>query len=69
MDDALCAQTNPEVFFPEWGGSTRDAKKLCAACEVRAQCLEYALTHDERGGIWGGLSDRERARLRRGLAA
>lgn len=63
--DALCAQTDPEAFFPEKGGSTRDAKKVCGACTVRADCLEYALANDERFGIWGGLSERERRRLRK----
>jgi WhiB family redox-sensing transcriptional regulator len=63
--DALCAQTDPESFFPEKGGSTRDAKKICSSCEVRNECLEYALSNDERFGIWGGLSERERRRLRR----
>ncbi len=63
--DALCAQTDPEAFFPEKGGSTRDAKRICTACEVRTECLEYALENDERFGIWGGLSERERRRLRR----
>jgi WhiB family redox-sensing transcriptional regulator len=63
--DALCAQTDPEAFFPEKGGSTRDAKKICASCPVRAQCLEYALKNDERFGIWGGLSERERRKLRK----
>jgi WhiB family redox-sensing transcriptional regulator len=63
--DSLCAQTDPEAFFPEKGGSTRDAKKICASCDVRAQCLEYALHNDERFGIWGGLSERERRKLRK----
>lgn len=63
--DALCAQTDPEAFFPEKGGSTRDAKRVCTSCEVKAECLEYALQNDERFGIWGGLSERERRRLRR----
>lgn len=63
--DALCAQTDPEAFFPEKGGSTRDAKMICQACEVRAQCLEYALERDERFGIWGGYSERERRKMRR----
>lgn len=62
---ALCAQTDPEAFFPEKGGSTREAKAVCAQCDVRSECLEYALEHDERFGIWGGLSERERRRLRR----
>jgi WhiB family redox-sensing transcriptional regulator len=65
QEDALCAQTDPEAFFPEKGGSTRDAKRICAQCTVRAECLEYALKNDERFGIWGGLSERERRRLRR----
>ena len=62
--DALCAETDPESFFPEKGGSTREAKRVCTGCEVRAECLEFALTNDERFGIWGGLSERERRRLR-----
>jgi WhiB family redox-sensing transcriptional regulator len=65
QSDSLCAQTDPEAFFPEKGGSTRDAKKICATCEVKAQCLEYALANDERFGIWGGLSERERRKLRK----
>ena len=63
--DALCAQTDPEAFFPEKGGSTRDAKKVCGTCMVKSECLEYALENDERFGIWGGLSERERRRLRK----
>ncbi len=63
--DALCAQTDPEAFFPEKGGSTRDAKRICTSCQVSAECLEYALQNDERFGIWGGLSERERRKLKR----
>jgi WhiB family transcriptional regulator, redox-sensing transcriptional regulator len=62
--DALCAETDPEAFFPEKGGSTREAKRVCTGCTVRAECLEFALANDERFGIWGGLSERERRRLR-----
>jgi len=62
---ALCAQTDPEAFFPEKGGSTREAKRVCLACDVRRECLDYALAHDERFGIWGGLSERERRRLKK----
>ncbi|NEW40393.1 WhiB family transcriptional regulator [Nocardia cyriacigeorgica] len=67
QERALCAQTDPEAFFPEKGGSTREAKRICMGCEVRDECLEYALAHDERFGIWGGLSERERRRLKRGI--
>jgi len=66
-EQALCAETDPEAFFPEKGGSTRDAKKICQGCAVRVDCLEYALANDERFGIWGGLSERERRRLKRGI--
>jgi WhiB family redox-sensing transcriptional regulator len=69
QDRALCAETDPEAFFPEKGGSTREAKAVCMACEVRAQCLEYALEFEAanpaaRYGIWGGKSERERRKLR-----
>jgi WhiB family redox-sensing transcriptional regulator len=64
-DRALCAETDPEAFFPEKGGSTREAKKVCTSCEVRAECLDFALGNDERFGIWGGLSERERRRLKK----
>lgn len=63
--DALCSQTSPEAFFPEKGGSNQDAKKVCGRCAVRSTCLEYALNNDERFGVWGGMSERERRKLRR----
>lgn len=65
QERALCSQTDPEAFFPEKGGSTREAKKICTGCEVKVECLEYALANDERFGIWGGLSERERRRIKR----
>ena len=65
VSDALCAQTDPEAFFPEKGGSTKDAKRICQMCPVRQECLQYAMENDERFGIWGGLSERERRRLRK----
>src|SRR6478735_8035054 len=65
QERALCAQTDPEAFFPEKGGSTRDAKKVCLTCDVKQECLEYALANDERFGIWGGLSERERRKLKK----
>lgn len=73
--DAPCGQTDLEAFFPERGGSTRDAKRICngskgvAACEVKAKCLAYALANGERFGIWGGLSERERRALVKQRAA
>lgn len=61
--DALCAQTDPEVFFPEKSGTTKPAKRICDGCPVRQQCLDYALDNEEPFGIWGGLSVRERRAL------
>lgn len=63
VDLAACRDADPDVFFPEKGGSTRHAKRICAGCPVASQCLEVALAEGERIGIWGGLSERERRRL------
>lgn len=66
MNLGLCAQTDPEAFYPEKGGSTAEAKKVCLSCTVRLSCLDYALEHQERFGIWGGLSERERRKVKQG---
>jgi WhiB family redox-sensing transcriptional regulator len=66
MAAGLCAQTDPDAFFPEKGGSTREAKAVCRRCPVIDECLTYAIEHDERFGIWGGYSERERRRIKRG---
>lgn len=69
MDDALCAQADPEAWFPEQGESARLAKLICSACPVRAECLEYALDRRQQHGVWGGMSEAERrAELRRRAA-
>ncbi len=62
---ANCMGVDPELFFPERGASTREAKEVCRGCVVQQDCLEYALTNGEKFGIWGGLSERERRRIRR----
>ncbi|WP_431039362.1 WhiB family transcriptional regulator [Streptomyces sp. P6-2-1] len=64
-EGALCAQIGPDFFFPEPGGSVQDAKRVCRSCPSRRACLEHALARDERYGVWGGLSEKERGRLRR----
>ena len=63
QERALCAEVDPELFFPDKGGSTKEAKSICARCDVRVECLEFALENNERFGIYGGLSERERRRL------
>lgn len=57
---AVCAQTEPELFFPEKGSSNRDGKKLCASCVHITECGLDAIERGEQFGIWGGLSERER---------
>ena len=65
QDQANCLGVDPDLFFPERGASTREAKEVCRGCVVRAECLEFALQNGEKFGIWGGLSERERRRIRR----
>ena len=65
---ANCMGVDPDLFFPERGASTREAKEVCRGCVVRDDCLEYALENGEKFGIWGGMSERERRRLRRARA-
>lgn len=62
---ANCLGVDPDLFFPERGASTKEAKRVCSACVVRTDCLEYALENGEKFGIWGGMSERERRRVRR----
>ena len=62
---ANCLGVHPDLFFPERGASTREAKDVCRSCVVRDDCLEFALRNGEKFGIWGGMSERERRRLRR----
>ena len=70
-DDALCAQVDPEIFFPKKGGSSREAKAVCARCPVAAECLDYSLSDPRTSalapfsfGIWGGTTERQRRHIR-----
>lgn len=62
---AACRTMDPELFFPERGETQAEAKAVCATCPVRRDCLKYAIDNCERHGIWGGLSERERRKIRR----
>ncbi len=64
-DKANCIGVDPDLFFPERGASTKESKEVCRGCTVREDCLEFALVSGEKFGIWGGLSERERRRIRR----
>lgn len=69
QEDALCRQTDPEIFHPEVGGTAAPAKRTCMTCPVRAECLEYAVDTGQRDGIWGGLGPKELRRLVRARRA
>ena len=75
-DDALCRGSGTSIFYPgregEVGGWNKDdaekvarAKALCEECPAQQRCLDYAMEFEEAFGIWGGLTSRERNRLRR----
>ena len=65
MDLGLCRDNAPEVFFPSDGAGVERARKICARCEVRDVCLEYALVEEIEHGVWGGASERERRRIKK----
>lgn len=65
QDQSSCRGADADLFFPERGASTRKAKAICTACNVREQCLEFAIQQSEKFGIWGGLSERERRKIRK----
>jgi WhiB family transcriptional regulator, redox-sensing transcriptional regulator len=64
---ALCAEADPEIFFPAHDDPAIEARKICTRCSVRTDCLQFALDNHEQYGIWGGLDPKERANLRRKL--
>ena len=64
-DYSNCLGVDPDLFFPARGASTREAKEVCRSCVVQNDCLEYALQNGEKFGIWGGMSERARRRIRR----
>jgi WhiB family redox-sensing transcriptional regulator len=61
---ARCTEADPELFYPAKGADAREARRFCRACDVRPECLEYALARSEGHGVWGGTTYRERLRLR-----
>lgn len=65
QDYANCRGADADLFFPERGASTRKAKSICGECQVRAECLDFAIDIGEKFGIWGGMSERERRKVRR----
>lgn len=66
-DNGACTGTDPEIFYPIRGESSREAKEICAQCNAQDACLNHALVNNERFGIWGGTSERDRRRLKRSM--
>jgi WhiB family redox-sensing transcriptional regulator len=64
-DSAGCANADPDLFFPPSGADTGYARSICRSCPVRRQCLDYALHTGQKHGIWGGMTESQRRRLRR----
>lgn len=60
---AACRGVDPDVFYPSSDEEAEEAKGICGVCPVREPCLEYALAHRERDGVWGGATERERRRM------
>lgn len=66
MEQALCAQSDPDAWFPERGDSVTIPRRVCQDCPVRVECLTYAIENNEREGIWGGLTGYQRRGFAKG---
>ncbi len=53
--EALCAQTDPEAFFPDLASQAKAAKRVCASCPVIRDCFKYAIDTEQEFGVWGGV--------------
>ena len=68
---AKCRGVDPAFFFPAHGGTGEEQKAYCLGtddgpvCMVRLRCLEYAINSHEGGCVWGGMSERQRRKIRR----
>jgi WhiB family redox-sensing transcriptional regulator len=62
---AECSDKDRDIFFPEKSGSTKEAKAICATCDIKPVCLEYAIIKNEKFGIWGGTGEGERRKIRK----
>ena len=60
---AACRGLDPAIFYPQTDDDSDEAKAICAECPVREPCLEHAIEHREKNGVWGGATERERLRI------
>ena len=65
QDGAACRGANADLFFPERGASTKTAKAICQTCNVQLACLDFAIEHRMKFGVWGGMSDKQRRQVAR----
>jgi WhiB family transcriptional regulator, redox-sensing transcriptional regulator len=63
LDLGACKGLDPALFYPEDEDAAEEAKDVCTQCAVRVTCLEFALSHREKQGVWGGATERERRRI------
>ena len=68
MDDGACVGSDPDLWFPVEQDQADEAVRVCRGCPVRAQCGAYAVDNRIRYGIWGGLTESQRRRIRKGAA-
>jgi WhiB family redox-sensing transcriptional regulator len=62
-DQAACLGLDPQVFYPATDDEADEARRICDACAVKDDCLEYALARREKDGVWGGATERDRRRI------
>jgi WhiB family redox-sensing transcriptional regulator len=62
-DLGACRGLEASIFYPDDDVEADVAKSVCAQCGVRSACLEYAISHRERAGVWGGATERDRRRI------
>lgn len=62
--DANCRGMDPNLFHPGRGENTQAAVAACVGCLVIKECLHYAMSNNIKVGVWGGLSERQRKKIR-----
>lgn len=70
---AACGDVDPETFFPTGTSGpspmtlVKEAKRICNACPVKSECLDYAISEDLDHGVWGGTTPQDRRYHRKAL--
>ena len=64
MQSAACRGMDVNIFYPPVGEHGTAAKRVCAGCPVAAECLAYAVNLGEHHGIWGGVAEKQRRKIR-----